>query len=87
MAYAWHMHGMCMAFAWYMLLILLLLPGCTGALTTLFATDTSYRHLEPGSDCLQLMGPASSFGSVLKIRTTLTLTPTLTLTLNPNPKP
>ena len=70
-----------MAYAWYMLLILLLLPGCTGALTTLFATDTSYRHLEPGSECLQLMGPASSFGSVLKIFLTLNPGP------NPTPKP
>ena len=38
-----------------------------GALTTLFATDRSHTQFEPGSDCLQLMGPASSFGSVLKM--------------------
>ena len=55
-----------MVYEWYMLLIVVLL-GFTGALTTLFATDQSYRQLEPDSDCLQLMGPASSFGSVLKI--------------------
>ena len=61
-----HMHGICMVYEWYMLLIVVLL-GFTGALTTLFATDQSYRQLEPDSDCLQLMGPASSFGSVLKI--------------------
>ena len=66
MVHAWYMHGICMVYEWYMLLIVVLL-GFTGALTTLFATDQSYRQLEPDSDCLQLMGPASSFGSVLKI--------------------
>jgi hypothetical protein len=51
----------------FLQLLILVLLGFAGALTTLFATDRSYRQLEPGSDCLQLMGPASSFGSVLKI--------------------
>ena len=56
-----------MAGAWHALPT----PSCpsdlAGALTTLFATDRSHTQFEPGSDCLQLMGPASSFGSVLKM--------------------
>ena len=51
----------------FLQLLILVLLGFTGALTTLFAKDRSYTQFEPGSDCLQLMGPASSFGSVLKM--------------------
>ena len=42
------------------------LPTYQGALTTLFASDQTYKELDPGSEgmCPNLMGPASSFGSV-----------------------
>ena len=50
----------------FLQLLVLVLLGFAGALTTLFAADQSYKELEADSECFQLMGPDSSFATVLK---------------------